>query len=354
MSNNLETIRDKYYHDVMYIKDYVQYLENHFVASINMIENLSTVTPTFSANPNIFNLCDNNAIIQTEMFRYLQHLDDEMQSLNVKEKAPNDPSGEDNSPEGDMIFYLLTELQKGESDPEKLFKDAQLQIEAMCIIKGDLEGFDGYHFLYDDPSKVRTLVNIAIEEFQRRKRKSLSVDSSYVETAAKSLELFDASNQINLYKQNFIQIMAYFDSCIFDLVRFSMEERFFEWLAYFDNVNIKTHDIAACNTYESFKENQIETSLKKCYVKDLLSILHSKFAGIFSVNGNDVYPVLREMINRRNVHIHHNGIVDQMYLGEFNIHNASQGDYLEITKRYFDDSISITTQIVAAITATCG
>ena len=33
---------------------------------------------------------------------------------------------------------------------------------------------------------------------------------------AKSLELFDSMNQINLYKQNFIQIMAYFDSCIFD------------------------------------------------------------------------------------------------------------------------------------------
>lgn len=354
MSNNLQDIRDKYLHDVTYIKDYVQYLEKHFLASIRMIKNLAVVTPTFSENPRIINLCNNNAVIQGEMVRYLQNIWEEMRLLNIKEKEPNEPSGEDPTPEGDIIFYLLTEIQKGETDSLKLFKNAEIQIEAMCMIKADQEGFEDYHFLNDNPSRVHYLVDVAIEESKRRKYKSLSAESSYVGMSAKSLELFDPSNQINLYKQNFIQVMAYFDSCIFDMVRFCMEQRFFEWLAYFENTSIKTHDMAACSTFDSFKALQIEAALKKCYVKDLLNILHSKFASAFSINGNDVYPVLREMINRRNVHIHHNGIADQMYLGEFNIHNASQGDYLEITNGYFDDAIAITTQIVAAITATCG
>ncbi|MBQ8814610.1 MAG: hypothetical protein IJZ85_08965 [Lachnospiraceae bacterium] len=279
MSNNLQDIRDKYFHDVTYIKDYVQYLENHFLASLRIIENLDVVTPTFSANPRIINLCNNNAIIQGEMVRYLQNLWEEMRLLNVKEKDPNEPSEEDPTPEGDVVFYLLTEIQKGETDPLKLFKNAEIQIEAMCMVKGDQEGFEGYHFLCDDPSRIRVLVDIAIEEFKRRKHKSLNAESSYVGMSAKSLELFDPSNQINLYKQNFIQVMAYFDSCIFDMVRFCMRQGFFEWLAYFENASIRTHDMAACSTFDSFKTIQIETALKKCYVKDLLNILHSKFAG---------------------------------------------------------------------------
>lgn len=353
MSNNLEDIRDKYLHDVTYIRDYVQYLEKHFLASIRMIENLDMVTPTFSANPRVTNLCGNNAVIQSEMLGYLQRLWEEMRSLNVKEKVPGEPSGEDSTSEGDVIFYLLTEIQKGKSDPIKLFQDAQMQIEAMCIIKGDIEGFEHYHFLNDNPSRIRYLVDIALEESKRRKHKSLSAESAYVGMSAKSLELFDSSNQINLYKQNFIQVMAYFDSCIFDMVRFCMEQRFFEWLTYFDNVSIRTHDMAACNTFDSFKASQIESSLKKCYVKDLLNILHKKFAGVFTISGNDVYPALREMIGRRNIHIHHNGIADQMYLENFNIFGVGQGDYLEISKEYFDNAITLTTQVVSSIAAIC-
>ena len=353
MSNNLQDIRDKYLHDVTYIKDYVQYLEKHFLASIQMIENLDAVTPTFSANPRIMNLCDNNAAIQSEMMRYLQNLWEEMRSLNLKEKKPDEPSGEDLTPEGDVIFYLLSEIQKGESDTIKLFQDAQMQIEAMCIIKGDIEGFEDYHFLHDNPSRIRYLVDIALEESKRRKHNLLSAESTYVGMSVKSLELFDSKNQINLYKQNFIQIMAYFDSCLFDMFNFCMGQKFFEWLAYFDNTSIKTHDMAACGTFDSFKAIQIESFLKKCYVKDLLNILHSKFTGIFTINGNDTYPALREMIGRRNIHIHHNGIADQMYLDNFNIYGASQGDYLEISKEYFDNTITLTTQVVSSITTIC-
>lgn len=352
MPSNLADIRDKYLHDVTYIKDYVEYLEKFFLASIRMIGSLDVVTPTFSANPRIINLCDNNAVIQAEMLGYLQHLGEEMRLLNIKEKEPNEPSGEDPTPEGDVIFYLLTEIQKGKADPVKLFHDAQRQIEAMCIIKGDQDGFEGYNVLYDNLSRIRALVDIAIEESKRRKYKSLSAESSYVGMSAKSLELFDSSNQINLYKQNFIQVMAYFDSCIFDMVRSCMEQRFFEWLAYFDNVSIKTHEMAACSSFDSFKAVQIESSLKKCYVKDLLNILHSKFTGVFTISGNDVYPALREMIGRRNVHIHHNGVADQMYVDSFNIFGVGQGDYLEISKEYFDNAIAITTQVVSSIANT--
>ena len=353
MINELDNLRDKYLHDVTYISDYVQYLETFFLASIRMIEHLETVTPTLSKSPNIINLCDHNSVIQREMVQHLQHIEAEMRSLNIKAKDPNEPCGEDPTPEGDVIFYLICEIRKGENNPKKLFETAQNNITAMCMMKGDDVGFEGYNLLNDNPSRVRKLVELALAEETRRKYKTLNAEHSYIKMSAKSLELFDSANPINLYKQNFIQIMAYFDSCIFDMVGFCIEQNFFDWLAYFDNVNIKTHDMAACRDFEIFKANQIESSLKKCYVKDLLNILHSQYNQAFEINGIDNYPLLQEMIGRRNVHIHHNGVVDKMYLDNFNIFKVSSGDYLTINKEYFENAVDITKKLVASIASTC-
>lgn len=353
MNNTLNDLRDKYLHDVTYISDYVQYLETFFLASIRMIDNLESVTPTLFSNPMITNLCENNAIIDREMMQHLDHLAAQMRGLNIKERKPEDPCGEDATPEGDVIFSLIADIRKGEHNPEILFQNAQTSVTAMSMMKGDCVGFEGYNYLYDNPSRIRKLVEIAIEEENRRKFKSLSAEKSYISMSVKSLELFDTTNQINLYKQNFIQIMAYFDSCIFDMVRLCIKEKFFQWLSFFDNVNIKTHDIAASSNFDSFKDAQTEAFLKKCYVKDLLNILHSNFSGVFTINGTDVYPVLQEMIGRRNVHIHHNGIVDEMYLTKFNIYGVVSGAYLEITKNYFDNAVELTKQIVTSIATTC-
>ena len=128
-----------------------------------------------------------------------------------------------------------------------------------------------------------------------------------------------------------------------------MDQKFFEWLTCFDNVNVKTHEIAACATFDSFKEIQIETLLKKCYVKDLLYILHNKFGSLFDIDGKDTYPILQEMIGRRNVHVHNNGIVDQMYLEKFNLYGATQGEYLKINKEYFDNATTLTMKVVTSI-----
>jgi len=90
-------------------------------------------------------------------------------------------------------------------------------------------------------------------------------------------------------------------------------------------------------------------TIKKCYVKDLLSILHDQFPVVFIINGEDIYPALQEMIGRRNVHIHHNGIADQMYFSNFNIYRATLGDHLSISKEYFENAVEVTKKVVASI-----
>ncbi len=354
MTRNLQDIQDKYLNDVSYVKDHVQYLEEIFIALLRMTGNLELASPTFSTCSMIKNLCDNNAVIKGEFSAYLDCLSIEMQALNIVDKQTDEPSGEDPTPEGDIIFYLLTLIGKGERDAETLFENAKLQIEAMCITKGDLTGGEDYHALYDNPNRIRRLVDIALEEINRRKRNGLSAEVDNMRTAIKSLDLFDYQNPINVYKQNFIQIMAYFDSCIFDMVSFCMDQAFFKWLLRFDNANIKTYDMAACNDYNTFKKNHIESSLKKCYVKDLLKIIHDSFNGVFGTGVNDIYPALQEMIGRRNVHIHHNGVADKMYIDQFNLFGATEGDYLTISKEYLAQTVAVTTQAVSAIAASCG
>ena len=353
MSNTLYNIRDKYLHDTAAIKDYVQYLENFFITFIRMNNNLHEISPTFFSKPIAKNICDNNGTIQGEMYSYFQKVQEEMNELDVKEKISGEPSSEDPNPRGDLLMYLSTEIHKGEKDKKTLLKDAMGFVEAMCISKGELKGFEDFDFLYDNPSEIEKLVDIAFEDEKRRKYKSLHAEKTYVGNSIKALESFDASNPLNMHKQNFIQIMAYFDSCIFDMVKACMEKDLFEWLAYFENVNIKTHDMSLAGTFDNFKLRHIESTLKKCYVKDLLNILHEKQKDIFEINGNDVYAQLQEMIGRRNVHIHHNGIADQTYIGNFNIYGFTSGDYLQISKDYFEETIKLTTQLVASIATSC-
>ena len=54
-------------------------------------------------------------------------------------------------------------------------------------------------------------------------------------------------------------------------------------------------------------------------------------------------------IGRRNVHVHNNGIVDQMYLEKFNLYGATQGEYLKINKEYFDNATTLTMKVVTSI-----
>ena len=353
MSDTLLDIRDKYLRDTTEIKDYVRYLENFFITFFRMDNNLQEISPILFSDPVAKNICDNNGAIQNEMYAYFQKVQNEINELDIKEKVPGEPSSEDPNPKGDLLLFLISEIRKGNKDKKLLLHTANSIVEGLCVTKGPLQGGGDYYFLYDNPSEIEKLVDIAIEDEKRRKYNSLHAEKTYVGTSIKALESFDPSNQHNMYKQNFIQIMAYFDSCIFDMVKACMKKDFFEWLSRFENVNIKTHDMSSAGTFEDFKTNHIESTLKKCYVKDLLNILHEKSKGIFEIDGNDIYSKLQEMIGRRNVHIHHNGIADQAYIDKFNIYGFTLGAYLQISKDYFENTVRLTSQIIAAIATSC-
>lgn len=70
----------------------------------------------------------------------------------------------------------------------------------------------------------------------------------------------------------------------------------------------------------------------------MLEIIYKYKKDIFNIDGFDCYPTLMEIVQRRNLHIHKKGIVDEKY---FTKGNGSElglqiGDYTVIDDAYFN------------------
>ncbi len=258
--------------------------------------------------------------------------------------SPHDPTAD-----GDLLLYLCSEVSKGEKNRDTLFQTAKGILEALCITKGPLIHGERYYELDDKDDEVYHLVDIALKNEQDLLRIRLERDIASSENILHAVELFNLNNLLNIYRQGFIQVMSYFDTCVFSLVEECMKNDFFFWLDKFDNISIKTHDIAKCSSFDEFRDGQIHSMLKKCYMKDLLSILHSIDSKMFEVNGTDIYAELQEMIGCRNAHIHNKGIVDQAYLDKFNIYSHSLNDYLTINQDYLNRAQTIISELINAI-----
>ena len=74
------------------------------------------------------------------------------------------------------------------------------------------------------------------------------------------------------------------------------------------------------------------------YIKHLLKALHHSNNAVFD---RIEYHKIMEMVNRRNIHIHNKGVVDERYVEEFNIYSYDTGEYAAITKQYFESATSI-------------
>ena len=65
--------------------------------------------------------------------------------------------------------------------------------------------------------------------------------------------------------------------------------------------------------------------------------MHTYDQSLFTVQGQDVYDSVLEMIQRRNIHVHKKGIVDEKYLSKGNGAQLGLkiGDYATIDNSYY-------------------
>ena len=61
------------------------------------------------------------------------------------------------------------------------------------------------------------------------------------------------------------------------------------------------------------------------------------------------YKNIIEMVNRRNIHIHNQGIADARYIENYNIFGLEMNDYAQISKQYFLDAVAMLKKIIQNI-----
>lgn len=349
--SSLQDIEKKYANDIKGLNDFISYIENLFFSLCETKHDLIKVLPTLYSSKTSDVVLKNFDKIRTEICIQKSLIEKEIRSLQEDGGLETEPKTNpcSDTADGDLLLYLNMLIGQGKKDRDKLFDNIQSVLEALCITQGDLIHGERFYELYYNKNEVYKLIDIALNKRVEEQKIRLQRDSESLDSIRESLELFNLNNLMNIYRQCFIQTMSFFDNCVFDLFKYCMKEDYFFWLDKFKNSSIKTHEMAEFNCFEDFRDNHINELLKSCYIKDLLQILRNIDGNIFYENGKDAFSEIQELIGRRNVHIHNNGIVDKAYVEGFNIFGKAEGDVLLIDSDLLQRTQKLTSSVVREI-----
>jgi hypothetical protein len=166
--------------------------------------------------------------------------------------------------------------------------------------------------------------------------------------------------EINLLRQGFLLLMTAFDAAVFDLLRIAFKERFFQLVGLFGgNDKWSMEDIAGAGSFAAMEAQIIETQLKKRYIKDLLNVLDDLGVSCVDASKGDRFVNLIELVQRRNIHVHNRGVVDERYLesdpktgkAKYNLFNLKLGDAACIDSLYLETANRLCTNCVEQFAA---
>ncbi|MEG1725895.1 MAG: hypothetical protein RR313_10925 [Anaerovoracaceae bacterium] len=233
------------------------------------------------------------------------------------------------NPDNKEYFELIDKIIPAEFKAELDYEDERAD-EKSC----DMLSEDDYVSIL---SYVRCkLYNEAIENTKQELEEYSELKTLY--------NIFDDKNPINIYRQAFILLMTAFDAATFDLFSNIFNQDFFN-IARIMNYDKKfsLDDITKYQNFNEFASKTIDIMISGKYVSDVLEILHGYKNDYFLVEGSDRFEEIMEMVQRRNLHVHKNGIVDEKY---FTKGNGSQlgihtGDYSVIDNIYYNKASEI-------------
>jgi hypothetical protein len=202
---------------------------------------------------------------------------------------------------------------------------------------------------YMEPDDLRALLLVALDHAHHAKVRQRVDAMVYAREQFEEIELLarvarpDA--EINPLRQGFLLLATAFDAAVFDLMRLGFKKKFFQLVGIFGgNDKWSMKEMAEAGSFGAIRERIIEEQLKKRYVKDLISILAELGVKYLDVKVGDKHADLIEMIQRRNIHVHNRGVVDERYLeidantgkAKFNTYNLKLGDVACIDLSYME------------------
>ena len=342
---SLEDIGNKYLKDMTETSKYMESVKQMFLSLCYTFDGHDEL-PVLLQAILTYDFTTNYQSLVNELTSLQETIQKRIMELGESENSNSGLSPFDGSMEGDLLLCIHIEISKGNRDREALFQACQGIIEAWNFTKGSLIYGDEVAQLSDNKDLVYSLIDVSLKDASYREKVMLQKRLISLSKLIICLELFDTQASVNVYRQSFIQTMAFFDTCIFDLFRTCMKKDYFSWLKYFKNSTIKTQEMSERSSFEDFLNWHIDELLRGCYVKDLLNILKCIDPTIFDDNGKDTFAEVQETIARRNAHLHNNGIVDGVYTSNFNIYNLQEGDYLAIDSAWVEKVQKLTQNVV--------
>jgi len=159
-----------------------------------------------------------------------------------------------------------------------------------------------------------------------------------------AIRMIKPEAEINVLRQGFILLMTIFDATMFDLMRVAISKDFFRLISIVakqDKVSLES--LSKYSTFDQFRNEIIEEQLKPKYLKDILTILDNQNVQYIDDTSGFKSIHLKEMIQRRNIHIHNRGRVDERYMErdsngkpKYNIYNHAIGSIAQIDYQYWE------------------
>ncbi len=214
----------------------------------------------------------------------------------------------------------------------------------------DIVNEDAQEEIYSDDD-IRKAISIAPILFSRKRNIELEDDADAINRYIATLDMVDITQNTNIYRQSFISIFSIFDAYVFDYLKkyyFSNIDKLEEFFSGSGNDKTKiTFETAIkYSDMNELKTAYVEQKFDGKYIRQILIQLHDKHKDVF--DGVE-YKEIMEMVNRRNIHIHNQGIADPRYVEEYNYFGLDSGEYAPISKQYFMNAEEVLKQFILNI-----
>ncbi len=242
-------------------------------------------------------------------------------------------------PIGEIIDYCIEVLEQGEDIEVNKLKDELSKIDE-----------EYYHFNNFTEKQLEEMITSASIIKDNRVNFKLAEQDEIINSLKTSIKLVDNSSSSNIYRQSFINIFSIFDAYVFEYIEkyFCSKpaelNKFLE-IKNSEKVKMTLDEVVEFRSIDNLKNEMIHKQIASKYLRELINQIRKYRPSV--LNGIE-YPMLVEMIERRNIHLHNKGFVDKKYCDSFNVYNFNEGEYAFIDKEYlFSKVFNILSQFVA-------
>lgn len=236
-------------------------------------------------------------------------------------------------PIGEVISYCVETLEDGGYLGVRELKE---ELDENNRINGD------EYAVYDfTEEQIKDIIEAAYVIKDYRINNRLEEVDEAIELLKTTIKLVDNSSSTNIFRQSFINVFSIFDAYVFEHLKQFFYMNPSELDSFLDiknseKVKISLDELLEFGSIEDLKAEMIQKQFSGRYLSELISKLKKYRPKLFD---GIKYPMLMEMIERRNIHLHNKGFVDNKYYNGFNLYKFNVGDYAYIDRKYLFDVV---------------